>query len=180
MTNTFEIRSGGTLRTNSTGKLQGYAAVYNSESRDLGGFVEIIRRGAFNASLSAGTNIRALWQHDGKALLGTTQAGTLRLTEDAKGLAFELDLPSTSTGKDLSVLVDRGDVAGCSFGFRVRDGGDRWEQRGTCLVRELLDVELVEITLTDDPAYMDTSIAKRTMPQQAATRDLNALWLETL
>ncbi|WP_235953313.1 HK97 family phage prohead protease [Noviherbaspirillum galbum] len=180
MTNTFEIRSGGSLRTNSTGKLTGYAAVYNSESRDLGGFVEIIRRGAFDASLKSGVNIRALWQHDGKALLGTTQAGTLRLIEDPKGLAFELDLPSTSTGKDLSILVDRGDVAGCSFGFRVRENGDRWEERGTSLVRELLDVDLIEITLTDDPAYMDTSIAKRSMPQLAGARSLHALWLDTL
>lgn len=178
--NTFEIRSGGDLRATSAHSLTGYAAVFNSESRDLGGFVEVIRRGAFRSSLASGNNIRALWQHDGKSLLGTTQAGTLRLWEDRHGLGFELDLPGTTIGKDLSILVDRGDVAGCSFGFRVHQHGDRWEQRGTSLVRELLDVELIEITLTDDPAYLDTTIAKRNMPTFTEERTLQSLWLETI
>lgn len=176
----LELRAGNGLSIAAQGRLAGYAAVFNSESQDLGGFVEIIRPGAFDASLRSGSNIRALWQHDGKALLGTTKAGTLRLKNEARGLSFELDLPGTSTGKDLSVLVERGDVAGCSFGFRVRDGGDRWEQRGATLVRELLDVELVEITLTDNPAYMDTSVAKRSMPARVGARTLNSLWLEAM
>jgi uncharacterized protein len=176
----LELRTGNGLSVAAQGRLAGYAAVYNSESQDLGGFVEIIRPGAFNRSLSSGINVRALWQHDGKSLLGTTKANTLRLKEDSRGLGFELDLPSTTIGNDLSVLVDRGDVAGCSFGFRVRDGGDRWEQRGGRLVRELLDVELVEITLTDDPAYIDTSVARRSMPTCGTNRTLYSLWLETL
>ena len=155
----LEIRSNGTL--SATGKtLTGYAAVFNSEAV-LGDFSEVIRQGAFAKSLATGSNIRALYQHQGDALLGTTRGGTLQLREDAKGLAFELALPDTSHGKDLAILVGRGDVAGCSFGFRVAPGGDRWEQRGATLVRELIDVELVEITLTSDPAYQDTTVAMR-------------------
>ena len=155
----LEIRSNGTL--SATGKtLTGYAAVFNSEAV-LGDFSEVIRQGAFAKSLATGSNIRALYQHQGDALLGTTRGGTLQLREDARGLAFELALPDTSHGKDLAILVGRGDVAGCSFGFRVAPGGDRWEQRGDTLVRELLNVDLVEITLTSDPAYQDTTVAMR-------------------
>ena len=172
----LEIRSNGTL--SATGKtLTGYAAVFNSEAV-LGDFSEVIRQGAFAKSLATGSNIRALYQHQGDALLGTTRGGTLQLREDAKGLAFELALPDTTHGKDLAILVGRGDVAGCSFGFRVAPGGDRWEQRGGRLVRELIDVELVEITLTSDPAYLDTTVAMRSRPA-ALSRDLNLLWLET-
>ena len=172
----LEIRSTGELRSNGK-KLTGYAAIFNSEA-DLGGFVEVVRNGAFRKSLEGGTNIRALYHHQGDALLGTTRGGTLQLREDAHGLAFSLALPDTTHGRDLAILVDRGDVAGCSFGFRVRDGGDRWEQRGGQLVRELLDVDLVEITLTADPAYQDTTVAMRSRPA-ALSRDLNLLWLET-
>ena len=155
----LEIRSSGTLTAR--GKtLAGYAAVFNSEA-NLGTFSEIVRPGAFAKSLAAGSSIRALYHHDAHALLGTTRGGTLQLREDGKGLAFELALPDTTHGRDLAILVDRGDVAGCSFGFRVADGGDRWEQRGPTLVRELLTVDLVEITLTADPAYQDTSVAMR-------------------
>ena len=119
----LEIRANGTL--SATGKtLSGYAAVFNSEAV-LGDFSEVIRQGAFAKSLATGSNVRALYHHQGDALLGTTRGGTLQLREDAKGLAFELALPDTTHGKDLAILVARGDVQGCSFGFRVSPGGDR-------------------------------------------------------
>ena len=174
----LELRGHGTLKATGNKTLTGYAAVFNSEAV-LGDFSEVIRQGAFAKSLATGSNIRALYHHDGTALLGTTRGGTLQLREDAHGLAFQLALPDTSHGRDLAILVDRGDVAGCSFGFKVRDGGDRWEQRGAQLVRELLDVELVEITLTSDPAYTDTSVAMRSRPLVLAVACPRALWLET-
>lgn len=173
----FELRAGGTLTAK--GKtLTGYAAVFNSEA-PLPGFVEVIRQGAFAKSLAAGSNIRALWHHQTDALLGTTRGGTLKLQEDGKGLHFELALPDTTHGRDLAILVDRGDVAGCSFGFRVSEGGDRWEQRGGQLVRELLAVDLLEVTLTHDPAYADTSVALRSMPSFWEAPSLARAWLET-
>ena len=173
----LEIRSTGNLRSNGK-KLQGYAAIFNSEA-DLSGFSEVIRNGAFRKTLESGSNVRALYDHQGSALLGTTRGGTLQLREDAHGLAFELALPDTTHGRDLAILVDRGDVAGCSFGFTVPDGGDRWEERGQTLVRELLTVDLVEITLTSDPAYQDTTVALRNMPITQSFWDMNAAWLQT-
>ena len=156
-----EIRSSGSLHTQGKNRVCGYAAVFDKPSQDLGGFIEVIRAGAFTASLQNETNIRALYHHDMKSLLGTTRANTLRLNQDEKGLAFELDLPDTTDGKDLAVLIDRGDIAGCSFGFRVKPDGDRWERRSSQVIRELLDVELIEITLTSNPAYQDTTVARR-------------------
>src|SRR5665647_1857663 len=97
----LEIRASGTF----TGKgktLSGYAAVFNSEA-NLGDFNELIRPGAFAKSLATGSNIRALYHHQGDALLGTTKGGTLQLREDAHGLAFTLALPDTSHGRDLAV-----------------------------------------------------------------------------
>ena len=178
----LEIRTG-TLSTASPGRLTGYAAVFNSEAV-IGDFSEIIRAGAFSRSLTSGFNVRALYHHQGDALLGTTRAGTLKLTEDAHGLRFDLALPDTSHGRDLAILVDRGDVSGCSFGFTVPDGGDRWEQRGGQLVRELLNIELREITLTADPAYADTTVAKRSYQNALVDDYLNnlstrRLWLDT-
>ncbi len=176
----LEIRANGTL----TGKgktLSGYAAVFNSEAV-LGDFTEVIRQGAFAKSLATGSNIRCLYHHQGDALLGTTRGGTLKLAEDAHGLKFELSLPDTTHGKDLAILVDRGDVSGCSFGFRVAPGGDRWEQRGAQMVRELLDVELMEVTLTSDPAYQDTTVAMRSYHDATWFDDfmrINNLWVQT-
>ena len=180
----LEIRASGTF-TNKGKTLSGYAAVFNSEAV-LGDFTEVIRQGAFAKSLATGSNIRALYHHQGDALLGTTRGGTLQLREDGHGLAFTLALPDTTHGKDLAILVDRGDVSGCSFGFRVAPGGDRWEQRGKQMVRELLTVELLEVTLTADPAYQDTTVAMRSMPGQSFWEhgqcfvDLNRAWMATV
>jgi HK97 family phage prohead protease len=173
----LEIRGNGTVTAK--GKtLAGYAAVFNSEAK-LGSFSEVIRAGAFADTLASGGNVRALWHHQSDALLGTTRGGTLKLQEDGHGLRFELALPDTSHGRDLAVLVERGDVSGCSFGFRVAAGGERWEERGGQFVRELLKVDLHEVTLTHDPAYQDTSVALRSMPHQQGFVDLNRAWLET-
>lgn len=177
----IEVRTG-TLLAATPGHLTGYAAVFNSEAT-IGDFREVIRAGAFARSLSSRRSVSALYHHQGDALLGTTRSGTLKLSEDPKGLRFDLVLPDTSHGRDLAVLVERGDVAGCSFGFVVPSGGDRWEKRGAQMVRELLNVDLHEITLTAEPAYPDTTVAKRSMP--AAFRSFfvggtNRLWLETV
>lgn len=172
----IERRAHGTLASN--GKtLHGIAAVFNSET-NLGTFSEVIRPGCFAKSLATGANVRALYHHDSHALLGTTRGGTLQLRETPQGLAFELALPDTTHGRDLAILVDRGDVAGCSFGFKVPAGGDRWEERGSTMVRELLTVDLVEITLTADPAYADTTVALRSKPASQAFVDLNVWWLD--
>ena len=176
---TLEIRTSGKLAVSSPGKLSGYASIFNSEA-PLGDFVEVVRRGAFAKSLASGTNVRALWHHQHDALLGTTRSGTLKLEEDAHGLRFDLALPDTSHGRDLAVLVERGDVAGCSFGFRVPEGGDRWEERAGQLVREPLNVDLFEPPLASDPAYADTTVAKRSRPHQQVFVDLNRIWLETV
>jgi len=185
----IEIRSGGNLRATSPGKLCGYAAVFNAPSQDLGGFIERILPGAFTRSLSKADHIRALLEHDTQRMLGRVGSKTLTLREDQHGLAFELALPDTSYARDLSVLVERGDIAGCSFGFKVPEGGDAWEMRSGQLMRDLITVELHEITITSNPAYLDTTVAKRAMESWQFNQSLNdplfvdlnqSFWMKTL
>ncbi|MCQ4322898.1 HK97 family phage prohead protease [Stutzerimonas stutzeri] len=136
--------------------LYGYAALFNSETT-VGDFAEVIRKGAFTRTLSAPTaaNIRAIYEHDNRSLLGKVGSSTLRLREDEVGLAFELDLPDTTLGRDLAELVKRGDVSGCSFGFIPSK--ETWLDN----LRELRDVDLFEITITSSPAYAETSVQVR-------------------
>ena len=110
----LEVRTATGLSLPSPGKLVGYAAVFDSPA-DLGEFVEVVRPGAFTRSLQQAGGIVALYDHERRSILGKVSAGTLQVTQDTKGLAFELNLPDTSVGRDLAVLVERGDVSGCSF-----------------------------------------------------------------
>jgi HK97 family phage prohead protease len=84
---------------------------------------------AFTEYLRTEPDILALVNHDPNRLLGRTASGTLRLSVDDVGLAYDLDLPDTSEGRDLAVLLERRDITGSSFTFRVApDGGDTWTQ----------------------------------------------------
>lgn len=159
----LERRAAAALAAAGPGRLGGYAAVYGAWSADLGGFVERVLPGAFAASLAAPERILALWDHDGRHVLGRVGAGTLRLASDARGLRFEVDLPPTTAGRDLAALVERGDVAGASFAFRVRQSGEAWDFAGEPARRTLSAVELAEITVTAQPAYAETSVARRSL-----------------
>ena len=162
----LEWRSAIELRATGAGHLIGYASVYNSPSQDLGGFIEIVRAGAFDRSLADPAAITAIADHDRRSLLGRVGAGTLTLASDTRGLHFDVSLPDTTVGRDLAVLVQRGDIGGASFGFMTPKGGDRWDFSSQPARRELLDVRLHHIAITASPAYSETSVAKRALAER--------------
>ncbi|MEA3233226.1 HK97 family phage prohead protease [Pseudomonas mosselii] len=146
-------------------KIAGYAAVFNQRSDLLGGtFVEIIAPGAFDDVLNQDT--RALFNHDPTYLLGRTASGTLRLTVDERGLAYEIDTPNTQTIRDLVVEpLRRGDMSGSSFAMRVAKGGDTWhEEKDGLIVRTIFKIaELRDVGPVAFPAYPDSSAAQRSL-----------------
>jgi HK97 family phage prohead protease len=147
----FEVREGADGM-----HLEGYAALFNSRSENLGGFTETIKPGAFRGSLKSRNDIKMLWNHDSGAVLGSTRAGTLVLTEDERGLRVSATLPNTSYGRDAAELVRRGDVTAFSFGFSMpARGGDEWSSDGT--ERVLKVVRLHEVSLVAFPAYPETA-----------------------
>lgn len=140
-------------------KVGGYAAVFNSEA-DIGGYwKEIIAPGAFSDGVKA--DVRALLDHDHGRVIGRTSSGTLRLAEDDKGLAVEIDLPDTTDGRDAAVLIERGDISGMSFGFIVTH--DEWDETGDIPIRTIHKVDLREVSIVAWPAYQDTTIGMRSL-----------------
>ena len=163
------------LRAGAGRTLFGYAARFNVEA-ELAGFTERIAPGAFRDVLAGGADVLALVDHNPEKLLGRTASRTLRLSEDAQGLAFELELPDTSLAADVLALARRGDLGGMSFGFIVPRGGDAW----TGSVRELRRVELREISVVSAwPAYSQTEVAVRSRGA-ALPLDLARAWLATV
>lgn len=154
----FETR-GFALEIRTKGRsLEGYAATFGTVASIGGRFDEQIAPGAFATSLRSKPDILALVDHDPGRVLARTRSGTLRLSEDSRGLAFSLDLPDTAAGRDVLALAERGDLGGMSFGFTVKDEhrvGDR---------RELRSVDLHEISVVSAwPAYEGTSVQARTL-----------------
>jgi len=153
-----------TIETRDDGgqRLVGYAAMFDRYSEpmiDWGGykFVEIIRSGAFDAALAEEQDVRALWNHrTDQPPLGRTSANTLALSKNKTGLRYTIDLPDTQLARDLVVSVERGDVNGSSFGFRVRPDGDKIVEQENRTIRELLSVDLYDVSPVVYPAYKAT------------------------
>jgi HK97 family phage prohead protease len=140
---------------------RGYAAVFDSPSEPLP-FIERIAPGAFKRSLRSRNEIKMFVNHNMDRVLGSTRAGTLRLSEDEKGLLVEADLPNTTDGRDLSVLLERGDVSSMSFGFTVPPKGDKWSEDG--MERTLTQVRLHAVSVvTGFPAYEATTASVRNL-----------------
>ena len=106
------------------GVLSGYAVMFDKRSLDLGGFVEVVKPGAFTRSLKSGGDILALAHHDAGKPLARRSAGTLSLTEDATGLLVSITLADTTAARDVAADVRAGNIKGMSFGFSTKQ--DRW------------------------------------------------------
>jgi len=148
----------------------GYAAVFNSPSEPLP-FIERIAPGAFSKTLRARKqDIKLYVNHNSDMVLASRNSGTLRLSEDERGLRVEADLPEdVSYSRDLMSLMRSGVVDKMSFGFQVDRKGDKWSDDG--MERTLTSVRLFEVSVvTGFPAYEATT---------AAVRSLSALSVRT-
>lgn len=138
----------------------GHGAVVNSWTQigpDSWGWREQIAAGAF-AKTIAEADVRAMFNHDPNRLLGRSSAGTLRLTEDDRGLRYEIDVnPDDPQAVSVHAMVARGDVTGSSFWFRVLR--EEWVDADVADSgmdeRTILEVELIETGPVTFPAYTD-------------------------
>jgi HK97 family phage prohead protease len=128
----------------------GYAAVFNSDSVPLP-FTERIAPGAFKRSLQSRNEVKLLWNHDAGEPLASVRGGTLKLTEDERGLKVEATLANTTRGRDVSELIRSKTVDSMSFGFSVIK--DSWSGD----VRTLQAVRLFEVSIVSAPAYEATA-----------------------
>lgn len=145
--NNVELRTNGDKNT-----LVGYAALFNSDSEDLGGFTESIAPGAFKRTLGMNADVRLLLDHDGMAL-ARTKSGTLMLEEDETGLRVEAMLDNNSPlARSVISAVERRDMDQMSFAFRTIS--DSWSPDRTS--RVLSEVQLFDVSLVTYPAYSET------------------------
>ena len=147
--------------------LEGYAAVYNSET-DLGHFREVIKPGAFDDVLD--NDVRALINHDPNLILGRTTNGTLELSVDERGLKYRVKLGDQQYAKDFYESVKRGDISQSSFAFTIdkQSWNEERTVRSVDKVRQLLDVSPVTY-----PAYAAATVQAR--DQQLETKEANAV-----
>jgi hypothetical protein len=163
-----------TLEDREDGQKQiiGYAAVFydgtpQTEYQLWEGAVERIMPGAFDRAIKE-DDCRALFNHNPDCVLGRTSAGTCRLSVDPKGLRYEISPPDTQLGRDLRVLLERGDISGSSFSFQVTS--QEWHDRVEIDVREIYGVKLYDVGPVAFPAYDGTTAGVRSYSDVIALR----------
>ena len=143
--------------------IEGYAAVFNSLSEPLfsfqGLFREKIAPGAFRSVLGRNPDVRALIDHNtGRDTVGRTKNGSLVLSEDDRGLRMRLTPADTTAGRDLLTLVRDGTLDQMSFAFRIKEGGDEWEDGEEFSLRTVNEVSSLEdVSIVTYPAYPQTT-----------------------
>ena len=146
----------GDTLTASGRKLTGYALRFNEPSVDLGGFREVIAPDALDRTRKDQPDLRALYGHDHKLLLGRSSSGTLKYHVDDRGLNVAIAAPDTQLGRDTVELVRRGDLSGMSFSFTCYV--DDWALKNDQVTRTLRDMDVREVSAVAWPAYPSTSI----------------------
>ena len=138
--------------------IEGYALRFGESSLPLADWFS-----EFTEELSRDVRIQyeqddlfALWNHDSGQVIGRKSAGTLTETRDEDGLKVRIDLPDTQAGRDAYELVQRGDVGGMSFGFRVVDEDVDLDR--DVPHRTVTDIILREVSVTPFPAYPTTDV----------------------
>jgi uncharacterized protein len=156
----------------------GYGAVFNREAvvRESGGvaFREVISPGAFRSVLNTpGVDVFSLFNHSEDFVLGRTTAGTMRLSEDAVGLRYEVTPPTSR--QDVIESLQRGDVSGSSFGFRAKpesEGGVVWTRAakaGDLPLRTVVSVDyLRDVGPVTFPVFAESTAEVRSQAVVAA------------
>ena len=124
-------------------RFAGYAAIFGK--RDAGR--DTIRPGAFARTLAARQQpIPLCWQHRADLRIGWVE----RIGEDRRGLRVVASIDNPDGGA--ASALERGEVTGLSFGYRTR------ASQVTAQGRELLDVDLIEVSLVTHPMQHDARV----------------------
>ena len=158
-----EIRIAGNTRT-----VEGYAIVFNTRSKDLGGFHEIILPSAMDGMIER-SDVLALINHDlskGVLARSTNGKGSLELSVDKKGVMYRFTAPDTALGNELIEGIKRGDIRTSSFGFNVDREGQEWDTSVRPAIRTVKKFKgLYDVSAVYREAYENTSVALRSLDE---------------
>lgn len=149
------------------GTIEGTPIVFNQDTtlRDWAGeFVErIVPEALKNTDMK---DVRLFVNHDtNKIALARSKNGngTMSLTVDDKGVHMRarLDVDNNAEARALYSAVQRGDMDGMSFMFRI--GGEKWDDlESERPIRTITDISIIhEVSVVNFPAYPQTSVSAR-------------------
>lgn len=166
--------------------IEGMAIVFDSPSvtlyeDDKIRIREIIDPNAVTEELLGRSDILLTLYHDDNRLLGRSRQGkgTMAYRRTERGVEFSCIPPENEDGRTARELVERGDITGCSFAYRLPDSPDAvsrtvretdGKKEVTYTVLEIADI--FDFTLTPRPAYRSTEVEARKRDIESARLEL--------
>jgi HK97 family phage prohead protease len=137
---------------------EGTPIVFNTLSSDLGGFKEIIDRGAWDSADTS--ECFAVFNHKEENLLGTASAGTLRFIKvDEGGVHVEIDKSNTNISRDCAEWVERKEVNKMSFKFTIKEDDWAYDKETDTLIRTVKQFgKIYDVSLVTRPAYKEATV----------------------
>lgn len=174
----LEIETNGT-KSEDENTIVGYAAKFNRDSQDFGGWIERIAPGFFDGLLDDSDTIAA-FNHSMNLIFGRNKVNLSLLVDDV-GLLYKVTMPDTTVGQDVKKLVKAGIITKSSFAFTVAEEsftkGD--PSKGIPHIRTLVKGEkLYDVSPVTMPAYEDTSVAARSLKRIEAKEEIGKSLLE--
>lgn len=143
----------------------GYASVFGG----VDSYGDTIEKGAYTNTLKNRERpIRMRWNHYGDVIGKWTD-----IKQDEKGLYVEGELtPGHSKAQDVFALLKHGAIDGLSIGYRVKASTQLDNER-----RLLQDIELVEISVVEEPADINATISdvKSALEKADSLKEVEAL-----
>ncbi len=156
--------------------VEGYALKFGMRSVLLNdwwnSYYEILEPGCLTKETLDRQDIKLTMFHDRQLILARSNKGegTLSYEVDEVGVKFWAEMPRTVDGDKALELVQRGDIAGCSFCYSTDEDDSEnavsyeriKEDGGELLLRHVKRIDKVyDFTLAADPAYEQTEVSKR-------------------
>lgn len=159
--------------------IEGYALKFGVRSRLLCDwwdyYYEVLEPGCVTREMLDRQDIKLTMFHDRQLILARSNkgTGTLNYEVDALGVRFWAEMPHTVDGDKALELVQRGDIAGCSFCYSTDEGDsenavsyerlkEKTENGEDILLRHVKRIDNVyDFTLAADPAFEQTTVSRR-------------------
>lgn len=159
--------------------IEGYALKFGVRSRLLCDwwdyYYEQLEPGCVTREMLDRQDIKLTMFHDRQLILARSNkgVGTLNYEVDAVGVRFWAEMPHTVDGDKALELVQRGDIAGCSFCYSTDEGDsenavsyerlkEKTENGEDILLRHVKRIDNVyDFTLATDPAFEQTTVSRR-------------------
>lgn len=163
--------------------IEGYALKFGVRSVLLNdwwnSYYEVLEPGCLTKETLDEQDIKLTMFHDRQLILARSNKGegTLSYEVDEVGVKFWAEMPHTADGDKALELVQRGDIAGCSFCYSTDEGDsenavsyERLEEKDedgdSILLRHVKRIDHVyDFTLAADPAFEQTEVSKREIEQ---------------